>query len=874
MESNYFMEKNADWRKKAAMTAVNDLDVEKAFADQASGFVENKLEPLMKAPYNIGFEVVRKNDDNTRLIGIFAFKVDDHLLFAPVFFLNGEIKGPLLYRCDTKTFVPANKEWATYLISALESEEGKGISRSRRNEHAPLVQMQRINFVPNGVTKRASVVAGKNEPSCTCSPIPTPEGNCTVVIAVTPDYSSSATWNNRLPGGQNLLKMAAADDGTIRCSCGPENFMLSKQDGEKLASAEGNTTITSPAGSMFKLSAVETSRVRTAFFTNVPDYTDQWESSMMTAVKQAGAQVGVLRDFLNEPGFGRPAAEAIVKAASDRNFAEAVAECYSDPTELFPAAFTEIEKKASAPGELVIKYDVTELPKEDRIRSEFFRDGFYILDSRPAETMSVVTEETPNGISAITTPGVYSVLREDGKFEDNVFVAPFTPYLPVSNHGKMYSHDCCVHYGEFDTSKPSVVAIKDGKLNQANKTLMGCQTESPCSFSGFTDKVEAKSLYMVYINEVAYGPITVHEVNNVDGVQYIKAGCSSGSRRSEGNMTCWVRKYDLTPITINKEVAKSDIDKGVLGADAKFIKLNYTKEETAAGWEANDLWKDCGTARIDHLEHLGTIDNLDDFIFSSWKLPTVKIRKEVTTTKSASYRFSDGKKESSAMNRCEALVKLARDMGIAAPQAYDILKKVEDNGSHKFYLEPGEKVAMRLRVVDRPNFDDEFDSEFGIPMQPTKEYHLRVQGDQMFEPASAIGDMMNPTTVTGLPDATVVTTKTEDLRALADTYKLPHVFEHSVVGTLADTFDAMMLLDKYVPRIEDAVDSLFRLLFLLYWRPGDFERAYGVDDMPNLEAETISNGDALGAMLLRLLKKTEAYKKGVLTRSKQDQGQR
>ena len=874
METNYFMEKNADWRKKAAMTAVNDLDVEKAFADQASGFVENKLEPLMKAPYNIGFEVVRKNDDNTRLIGIFAFKVDDHLLFAPVFFLNGEIKGPLLYRCDTKTFVPANKEWATYLIASLEKEEGSGISRDRRNEHAPLVQMQRINFMPNGVTKRASVVAGKNEPSCTCSPIPTPEGNCTVVIAVTPDYSSSATWNNRLPGGQSLFKMAAADDGTIRCSCGPENFMLSKCDGEKLATATGKATITSPDGSMFKLSSAETNRVRTAFFTNVPDYTEQWADVMKAVVKQAGAEVGVLRDFLTEPGFGQPAAEAIVKAAADHNFAEAVAECYNDPSDLFPAKFTEIEKKASDTGALVIKYDVADLPKEDRIRSEFFRDGFYILDSRPAETMSVVTEETPNGISAITTPGVYSVLREDGKFEDNVFVAPFTPYLPVSNHGKMYSNDCCIRYGEFDTSKPSVVAIKDGKLNQANKTLMGCQTESPCSFSGFTDKVDAKNLYLVYINNVAYGPITVHEVNNVDGVQYIKAGCSSGSRRSEGNMTCWVRKYDLTPITINKEVVKSDIDKGVLGADAKFIKLNFTKEETAAGWEGNDLWKDCGTARIDHLEHLGTIENLDDFIFSSWKLPTVKIRKEVTTTKSASYRFSDGKKESSAMNRCEALVKLARDMGIAAPQAYDLLKKVDDNGSHKFYLEPGEKVAMRLRVVDRPNFDEEFDSEFGIPMQPTKEYHLRVQGDQMFEPASAIGDMMNPTTVTGLPDATVVTTKTEDLRALADTYKLPHVFEHSVVGTLADTFDAMMLLDKYVPRIEDAVDSLFRLLFLLYWRPGDFERAYGVDDMPNLEAETISNGEALGAMLLRLLKKTEAYKKGVLTRSKQDQGQR
>ena len=49
---------NSDWKKQAAMTATSDADIEKAFSDQASGFVENKLAPLMKSPYSIGFEII------------------------------------------------------------------------------------------------------------------------------------------------------------------------------------------------------------------------------------------------------------------------------------------------------------------------------------------------------------------------------------------------------------------------------------------------------------------------------------------------------------------------------------------------------------------------------------------------------------------------------------------------------------------------------------------------------------------------------------------------------------------------------------------------------------------------------------------------
>ena len=146
---------NYDWRAKvASMTEADDLDIEKAFSDMASGFVTNRVGDLMKDEHRIGFEIVKKNDDNTRMLGIFAFKIEKDLVFAPVFFLSGEIKGPLLYRCDNKRFVPANKDWASYLIEHLEDSQGSSIDKSKSRSTESRVAMDRLLAHP---TKEASI---------------------------------------------------------------------------------------------------------------------------------------------------------------------------------------------------------------------------------------------------------------------------------------------------------------------------------------------------------------------------------------------------------------------------------------------------------------------------------------------------------------------------------------------------------------------------------------------------------------------------------------------------------------------------------------------------------------------------------------------
>ncbi|MEG1543090.1 MAG: hypothetical protein RR382_01005 [Tannerellaceae bacterium] len=141
-----------DWRKEAS-SQMDDRTTEEAFAQIAMTAVANKIPTLMEEKYRIGFEIVKKKDDdeNSRMLGVFAMKVGNELLFALAFFMNGEIEGTnLLYRTESRSFVPASKEWAAYLVAKSENIDGRSISKARRSEANPLMHMDRIAFPPTG----------------------------------------------------------------------------------------------------------------------------------------------------------------------------------------------------------------------------------------------------------------------------------------------------------------------------------------------------------------------------------------------------------------------------------------------------------------------------------------------------------------------------------------------------------------------------------------------------------------------------------------------------------------------------------------------------------------------------------------------------
>ena len=846
---------SSDWRKQASMTAANDLDIEKAFSDQASGFVENKVGDLMKDEYRIGFEIVKKNDSNTRMVGVFAFRVDKDLIFAPVFFINGEIKGPLLYRSANKMFVPADKEWASYLIESIERRDGKSRSKTSLNESAPLVQMQRLSFNPAKGMGKAASSDTCCEGDCTCccevKPVTTASDKLRGVYEIQKSLDTKPGQQPKLSNGCSILKMASADDGTIRISLDDvEAGCLSKQAAEAIQNGEA-TTIKADGLEVY-VNKEHAVMLKQAFFTNIPDNSSQWDMMLDAVEKQASSSAGLLKSFLQEPGIGKVASEAILEAASDYKFADALAGLYPNPADLFPSSYE--EKQASAEeGGLEIHFSTDELEKSASVSMKYFADGFYIKDTRPAETMSVVYEEAPGNVTAPDTPGVYSLLTSAGEFIDNVIVAPISDIVVGEDDDISYCSSpaiCRSSSGDWDREVPDKIAIKDGKITKFNKNVYGIYTGEIKDSDALRNTVESRNVYFVYVNDKFVGPIAVLNTKTVDGVT--KAEIVSTRYWAHG---MYISKYDTKDIIINKDIDKSEIVNGVFGADAKFVRVS--------GKFGHDLdsWSKGGHYEFDNIESIGSHNTLNNWLFSKFNATKVKVESSVNQEKKA-YIISDAwGNKSERLSKLETLVKMARDMGMSANTAYSMLDYIDAAGSNEFYLQPTEKIASRLTLVDRPIFDDEFDSEFGLPMQPTKKYKLRVQGDQEMSPASAIGDMMNPTTATGLPDLTVATTSPEDLRALADTYHLPHVFEHGMIGTLADTFNAMAMIDKYIPKLEEGVDALGRTKFLIHWCPDDFEKAYGKDDMASLEAEVDTNFEELGALLLKLIRKAEKNKK-------------
>lgn len=148
-------------RKAAATMTADDREVERAFADQGYTAIINKSGPLMDDAHRLGFEIVQKNDDNTRLMGIWAFRLGkankDQLAYAPLCFVNGKVQGSdLLYRVGPKKFVCNTPDWARFLIEQSFQTMGTPVERSEAGKTGPMFYGDRMLRTPAAFAKMSS----------------------------------------------------------------------------------------------------------------------------------------------------------------------------------------------------------------------------------------------------------------------------------------------------------------------------------------------------------------------------------------------------------------------------------------------------------------------------------------------------------------------------------------------------------------------------------------------------------------------------------------------------------------------------------------------------------------------------------------------
>lgn len=115
--------------KVAEIGGNQDMPFEQAFSNLAHTYLRDKAPSLMD--YEVGFQLIDRNQENTKAVGVFGFKVGSQWLYAPVFFLNGDLKGhELLYIKSQDTFVPMKENWLNYILNRRPHVLGGGITRN------------------------------------------------------------------------------------------------------------------------------------------------------------------------------------------------------------------------------------------------------------------------------------------------------------------------------------------------------------------------------------------------------------------------------------------------------------------------------------------------------------------------------------------------------------------------------------------------------------------------------------------------------------------------------------------------------------------------------------------------------------------------
>ena len=110
----------------------NDVQFEQSFSNLAHSFLRNIAPSLLE--HEVGFQLLDRNDENTRAAGMFVFKVGSQTLLAPMFFLRGRLKGhELLYLKEQDMFVPLKQNWVTYIQNRKPRSIGTPASKNFRD---------------------------------------------------------------------------------------------------------------------------------------------------------------------------------------------------------------------------------------------------------------------------------------------------------------------------------------------------------------------------------------------------------------------------------------------------------------------------------------------------------------------------------------------------------------------------------------------------------------------------------------------------------------------------------------------------------------------------------------------------------------------
>ena len=857
-----------DWRKAASQGAMPDDQVEKAFFEQAQQFVQNKAAPIMRDPYRLGFEIVEKNDDNTRMVGIFAFRIDQGLFYAPAFFLNGEIKGTdLFYNHTEKEFKPLTEGWIKFFLEKDKREQGVGQPRSERRKHPHDLQLRRLALPPlthNYAMKHAGMGMGAalaQNPDVVRSVA----SGAGVAGALTqnPAAARGVMSGAGLLGGALSPLAEAAHTGMQSADKAVGTFIGNHMPVSKPVSP-GNTVkgarfvwvhpdfVDIDADDLAK-AAAEKDPLMEQFLN------EDWSVLLPEMAKAAGLRP-LMKQFLMEDG-GWPAFEKIAYAIEHSfDFAERL--CAHTRIEDFaPEGLQHASiKQASAP-ELVLTIGLLD-GLDKSASADIFKKSYHFLDKRADEKITPVYADATNDTSleTVSEPGVYKVLLVDGE-EAEAFCAPEAPERPLvdaqdSNYPIADMSSAGGSYMGNPQHPKTVIVTKDGRTGVA-RMVMGKMVPK-----GRDEYLDQDSMLKKEMSSGSCYRIFDSKAGVLSDVIYC---LEKGEKNGLTVYSVVPSSYGVaTDLKVNPDYEGCDIAGGVIGTTGSFVKVDGKLHDNDGPTGSSGTRHYCfETEKC----RAGDQDNLNEWIRNAGMKKASLIHTDGFYTYQA-----DGGQASPQLDLVQMIAGLASEMQIKVGAAEELVLDARDRGRVAFWMDTADKPAGLIRRMAEPRFQSLHDAGFGVDVDTPQQFVLPTQTEQEYPPEHHIGDAYDPSQGAGevpernsddaAPIEMLLHDSPQQLAQFSQQDSVPHMFEHGVIGSLVDTYDSSAMIDKYLPDMEQALDRAGRILFLFYWKPGDYQDLYGTDDMTNLENKLLSNFKSWGDMVLDLIQKTKTKQRG------------
>jgi hypothetical protein len=835
--------------KHAEIGGGQDMPFEAAFSNLAHAYLKDKAPSLLD--YELGFQLLDRNQENTKAVGIFGFKVGTQYLYAPVFFLNGKLKGhELLYIKAQDLFVPLKENWLNYLLNRRPNVLGEGVDRNLHNLGVMpphLFQLSRSpqKFAADLRTKVGSMLKWAQ--------------------AILPEFASWATTHP-----QAMAKYRDMAD--------LDTFL-------KVAGVEHTQ-------SMLKM-FVAWPQVKEAFNAYHDDSVIEMvltqyrqlanDAASTSVLKQAAGQMGGPSYPVGTAHAAPPVPPAHVRhMMSAQGPISAVSTNRLDATSVLGQGEINTEpgddiKMAKTSAVAVLTYDEvlhhgTHLHTLDaKDRDKLVKDKILVRDERPE--VSVAYEvQTQLKLMNPDESGLYDVLCQPDKVERCLII--FSPY--ANNRREIF---CTLVRLDGEKSWINVHPSRVWILRKYDWPEFRKYVEDLPDADGLPEK--SNGLYML-LNQHGYGTLpfsvdrSVGDESHKSYDVYFRRHAQFGGRsdhlppfkyhgESQGYYDRWYENGQGERITFTGKAQNKFRATGgdlYIGAGAKKLTLKEPSEDEAC----------CSSSEPPPI-HLGNALDVDHMLGT--KLASLKIAATDTEVQ-IGHR---------SMSKIAALIHLIRDWDLREAQSRYLLKRAEQEKVARFRVRYSDVVINRIKAAQATKKADLYDLQKSgpsappmpepyvgtdsltgqqIPTMQMSEFNVKIPDmsaaktdRSIYYPMGPDPDYQKTWPPSGppMPDAKA---KQQVMNASQTGQK--EIFDTSMIGSLLKAVRDDNMVDKYLPDMMKGMDRLGRVLFLFYWHNEKFAERYGQADMVELEDGLRNAFEGMGDIVLFLKQRAvDAY---------------